>query len=77
MSFNTLKKQRASHDTIEHSVETWTPQRRTLQGDPLKSLDEVMIAHLLFLPGLDDVYEQPDEHEIRNAEHRQDVPNFY
>ena len=76
MSFDTLKGQMASHDTMEQSVETWKQQRQTLQGEQVKSLEEAMIANFLFLHGVDYVYEQPYEHDTRDAEHRQYVPDF-
>ena len=76
MSFDTLKGQMASHDTMEQSVETWKQQRQTLQGEQVKSLEEVMIANFLFLHGVDYVYEQPYEHDTRDAEHRQYLPDF-
>ena len=48
-----------------------------LQGDPVKSLEECMIANWLHYNGVDYVYERPYEHDTATETHSQYHPDFY
>lgn len=48
-----------------------------IQGDPVKSLEECMIANWLHYNGVEYVYERPYEHETATATHSQYHPDFY
>nr|WP_230123459.1 UvrD-helicase domain-containing protein [Pseudomonas sp. Bi70] len=48
-----------------------------LQGDPVKSLEECMIANWLHYNGVEYVYERRYEHETATATHSQYHPDFY
>lgn len=49
----------------------------TTRGERVKSLEEVMIANMLFLNGVDYRYEAPYPHRTADEEHRQYRPDFY
>ncbi|MDI2461869.1 UvrD-helicase domain-containing protein [Pseudomonas aeruginosa] len=48
-----------------------------IQGDPVKSLEECMIANWLHYNGVEYVYERPYEHDTATATHSQYHPDFY
>lgn len=48
-----------------------------LQGDPVKSLEECMIANWLHYNGVEYAYERSYEHETATATHSQYHPDFY
>ncbi|WP_090430552.1 UvrD-helicase domain-containing protein [Ectopseudomonas guguanensis] len=50
---------------------------RTLRGEPVKSLEECMIANWLFYNGVNYEYERNYEHDTATAEHSQYQPDFY
>jgi DNA helicase-4 len=50
---------------------------RTLRGEPVKSLEECMIANWLFYNGINYQYEPSYEYETATAEHSQYHPDFY
>lgn len=50
---------------------------RTLRGEPVKSLEECMIANWLFYNGVDYQYEPDYEHETATADHSQYQPDFF
>lgn len=50
---------------------------RTLRGEPVKSLEECMIANWLFYNGVDYQYERDYEHETATADHSQYQPDFF
>ena len=49
----------------------------TNRGERVKSVEEVMIANLLFLNGVDYRYESPYPHRTADETHRQYKPDFY
>ncbi|WP_024956671.1 UvrD-helicase domain-containing protein [Stenotrophomonas maltophilia] len=49
----------------------------TNRGERVKSVEEVMIANLLFLNGVDYRYEAPYPHRTADETHRQYKPDFY
>jgi DNA helicase IV len=49
----------------------------TNRGERVKSVEEVMIANLLFLNGVDYRYEAPYPHRTADEAHRQYKPDFY
>ncbi len=48
-----------------------------IQGDPVKSLEECMIANWLHYNGVEYVYERPYEHDTATETHSQYHPDFY
>jgi DNA helicase-4 len=50
---------------------------RTLNGERVRSYQELKIANWLALHGIEYVYESPFAHETATAEHRQYKPDFY
>lgn len=50
---------------------------RSMQGERVKSLEEVMIANFLFLHGVDYRYEAPYPYATADETHRQYRPDFY
>lgn len=50
---------------------------KTISGETVKSLEEVMIANFLFLHGVNYFYEQPYAHDTSDEQHRQYKPDFY
>ncbi|SDX96470.1 UvrD-helicase domain-containing protein [Thermoactinomyces sp. DSM 45892] len=52
-------------------------EMRSLKGERVKSLEEVMIANFLFLNGVDYIYEADYKHETRDRDYRQYKPDFY
>jgi DNA helicase-4 len=50
---------------------------RTLNGELVKSMEEVAIANWLFISGVPYVYERAYEYETADREHRQYHPDFY
>ncbi|WP_448654342.1 UvrD-helicase domain-containing protein [Pseudomonas mohnii] len=48
-----------------------------IQGDPVKSLEECMIANWLHYNGVEYVYERSYEHDTATATHSQYHPDFY
>ena len=53
-----------------------TKSVRTLEGEFLRSMQEVQIANCLYLNGIDYVYEKPYPHPIQGAR-KQYTPDFY
>lgn len=52
-------------------------QVRSLNGDPVKSLEECEIANFLYLNGIDFVYEGNYQVETATGKHRQYKPDFF
>lgn len=50
---------------------------RTISGENVKSLEELLIANFLFLNGIEYEYEKPYEHDTSDENHRQYKPDFY
>lgn len=50
---------------------------RTLNGELVKSMEEVAIANWLYISGVPYVYERPYEYVTSDREHRQYQPDFY
>lgn len=50
---------------------------KTVAGESVKSLEEVMVANFLFLRGVAYEYERPYEHDTRDEAHSQYRPDFY
>lgn len=63
------------------AAEVWDAQGKgslvTSRGERVKSMEEVMIANLLFLNGVDYRYEAPYPHRTADETHRQYKPDFY
>ena len=63
------------------SADVWDAQGKgsliTNRGERVKSREEVMIANLLFLNGVDYRYEHPYPHRTADETHRQYRPDFY
>ncbi|MDC8747295.1 UvrD-helicase domain-containing protein [Xanthomonas campestris] len=62
-------------------ADVWDAQGKgslvTSRGERVKSMEEVMIANLLFLNGVDYRYEAPYPHRTADETHRQYKPDFY
>ena len=52
-------------------------ERRTLSGDLMRSLEEVQVANLLSLNGVEFEYEKPYQVDTASTRHRQYRPDFY
>ena len=50
---------------------------RTLNGELVKSREELVIANWLFISGVTYEYERPYEHDTADQDHRQYHPDFY
>ncbi len=50
---------------------------RSLQGEPVKSFEECVIANFLYLNGVPYEYERPYEHDTATVKKRQYRPDFY
>lgn len=63
------------------AADVWDAQGQgallTNRGERVKSMEEVMIANLLFLNGVNYRYEAPYPHRTADEEHRQYKPDFY
>lgn len=49
----------------------------TLNGEYVKSFEELIIANFLFMNGIEYVYEDPYKHNIKNSDKKQYRPDFY
>ena len=54
-----------------------TERNLTLQKEPVKSQQEVMIANFLYINGINYKYEMPYKYETANRDYRQYKPDFY
>lgn len=50
---------------------------KTFKGEVLKSYEEVEIANFLFMNNINYQYETPYQHDVRDKDHRQYMPDFY
>lgn len=66
---------------VPEPAEVWDAQGKgslvTNRGERVKSMEEVIIANLLFLNGVDYRYEVPYPHRTADETHRQYKPDFY
>jgi len=78
VDFETLKgKIRSSEAEVEDLAEKWKIEKHTLQGETVKSLEEVMIANFLFLNGINYVYEDRYPYETGDEYHKVYQPDFH
>ena len=65
----------------QEPADVWDAQGKgalvTTRGERVRSLEEVMIANLLFLNGVNYRYEASYSHRTANEDHRQYKPDFY
>ena len=68
-----------SHDlrTLKDMMQDNRSALQSIKRDHVKSLQELMIANFLFINGIDYVYEEKYEHDLKTIEHQQYRPDFY
>jgi DNA helicase IV len=77
MDFQTLRSKYEERLYIEENSDELKRQKRTLNGEKVKSLEEVMIANFLFLNGIDYIYEQDYQYSTSTEFYRQYKPDFF
>ncbi|KGP92727.1 hypothetical protein N780_13440 [Pontibacillus chungwhensis BH030062] len=77
VDFETLKSKYEQDNFIDESSRRLKGYKKTLSGEKVKSLEEVMIANFLFLNGITYKYEEPYKHNTANSNRRQYKPDFY
>lgn len=68
-----IEKQKA----LNQNIISLQKMKKTIQGEKVKSLEELIIANFLFTQGIKYVYEQPYIHKTSSAQYKQYRPDFY
>ncbi|WP_160848606.1 UvrD-helicase domain-containing protein [Pontibacillus yanchengensis] len=77
LEFETLRSKYEENKYIQESSQRLKRYKRTLSGEKVKSLEEVMIANFLFLNGVNYQYEEAYKYSTSDAYRRQYKPDFY
>ena len=77
MDLQTLKSKYEEQQYIKKNTDELKIHTQTLNGEKVKSLEEVMIANFLFLNGIDYVYEKEYQYSTSNEFYRQYKPDFF
>jgi DNA helicase IV len=77
LDLETLKSKYEEQTYINNNSEELKRKTTTLQGEKVKSLEEVMIANFLFLNGISYVYEGEYKYSSANEYYRRYKPDFY
>ncbi|MCD5325380.1 MULTISPECIES: UvrD-helicase domain-containing protein [Pontibacillus] len=78
LDFETLKgKAHKQQEHVKQSTDQLAAQKKTYQGETVKSLEEFIIANFLYLNGISYTYEKPYEYLTGNQQYRQYKPDFY
>lgn len=64
-------------ETIKSKIEKLKAKKRTLQGERVKSYEEVIIANFLYMNGINYEYERPYPYKHQNKHRKQYTPDFY
>jgi len=77
VDYKTMKGKFQTSRYVEEGIENLKTQKRTIQGEMVKSLEEVMIANFLFVYGIDYIYEYPYPYEPDDLYRKKYRPDFY
>jgi DNA helicase IV len=77
IDFETLKGKFEQKQGVNNLANELKTNKQTLQGETVKSLEEVMIANFLFLNGINYVYEIKYPYESPDMYRKQYRPDFY
>ena len=77
MDFETIKSKVGQDKYTERAEQELKKGKSTLQGERVKSLEEVTIANFLFLNGIEYEYEKKYPHQENDAAYKVYRPDFY
>lgn len=77
VDFETIKGKIECQQEIENKMKKLKAEKETLQGETVKSLEELMIANFLFLKGINYIYENRYPYESDDKYRKQYRPDFY
>ena len=77
LDLNTIKGKSMQAKYIKDNIEKLKKDLTTIEGENVKSSEELMIANYLFLNGVTYTYEKPYEFDTRDPKYRQYKPDFY
>lgn len=77
VDFETIKGKIECQQEVENEIKRLRVDKETLQGETVKSLEELMIANFLFLNGINYIYENRYPYESDDKYRKQYRPDFY
>jgi DNA helicase-4 len=77
VDYKTLKGKFQTGRYVREGIENLKIKKQTLQGETVKSLEEVMIANFLFVSGIDYIYEYLYPYESDDLYRKRYRPDFY
>ncbi|GMQ64162.1 UvrD-helicase domain-containing protein [Vallitalea maricola] len=77
VDFTTLKGKMSKDTYVKNKVKELREDKMTIQGEQVKSFEELMIANFLYLNGINYEYEKLYEYDTADQYHRQYKPDFY
>ncbi|MTI71103.1 MAG: hypothetical protein FH751_12710 [Firmicutes bacterium] len=77
IDFQTLRSKAQVEENIDEGINDLKINKQTLQGEAVKSLEEVIIANFLFLNGINYIYEHPYPYNSSDPYRKRYEPDFY
>lgn len=77
VDFETIKSKMDKTKYVKSTAQELAQNLKTISGESVESLEELLIANYLFLNGVKYEYEKEYEYNTRDKDHRQYKPDFY
>lgn len=77
LDLETIKSKVNKDEIIKEGLKRQKGVKQTIQGETVKSLEELMIANFLYLNGINYIYEYKYPHELEDIYRKHYKPDFY